>query len=663
MDRTSLCKFLQISDDLHRRIVMLESACETGFLGPKYESASGAKHDKKDATRESKPVSGSPSKPFEVDYGDSEHVLDEKGTIDVVSYNILSLELGMDDNYRNIDGSVNTIDVGERRTAINDKIIPWLAQGKVLCLQEVTYKFIGQEENSYLHDKLRLYNYAIYSHFYSYVTPKTPGQKGFCTLGLAVLVPRRLYAVKNSGILRPWENPEVPKDIASSVDAARLDMSIIEIAFGYCSVIFKRGSTIGVQDAVILLQEGIKKLKKELSTLNTSLPVSIVSHEAVRANKLIESVDMLNNIVKSAAGYDISRLKSLLQELIIHTCNIQVQPSSSDDFNIMKALSDKKAELSKLCIKQLAPFKSSTHRYSDRVAIILQIEDKKKNNLLLTTVHLPCQYRYPAVMTSIAFKTKESILQWMKRNTTGYEYPMLLCGDFNSDPNDEAQGAYHSFTGDLSYHSQHVQRGFIHESDFYRIVNDEKWTDCLKNINEYGCTNFGFTGSRFNECKTELKASMDSIRTNLSVLVDRIIELRGTADSTTLSEMCDRYIEAMKGGNDEKMDYDTERELRIDLKKSINEALRERNRIFKPNPHLIDHFFMRDRLGRVEITHRECPQVYDVIGKTKGRPLPDLSLKEPSDHLYISLSLRFKVPDLLRRTRSTPNFMADEYED
>jgi hypothetical protein len=332
----------------------------------------------------------------------------------------------------------------------------------------------------------------------------------------------------------------------------------------------------------------------------------------------------------------------------------------------MKALSDKKAELKKLCFTLLAPFKNSTPGYSDRVAIIIQIEDKNYNNLLLTTVHLPCMYRYPEIMTSIAFKTKQSILQWMQHNTIGHEYPMLLCGDFNSDPNEEAKSAYHSFTGELDYHSQHVQRKFIHAIDFSRIVNDERWTDCLKHINKHGCTNFGFTRSSFNECKTELKTSMDSIRPNLSILVDMIIELSERLDSTSFSRMCNTYIESiedMKGADDVRMDASTKRALRIDLKESIYAALRERNKIFKPKALLLDHFFMRDRLERVAITNAECPTIFDVISKTKGKPLPDLSLEEPSDHLCISLSLRFKGPNLLRRTRSVPRFMANEYED
>jgi endonuclease/exonuclease/phosphatase family metal-dependent hydrolase len=61
-----------------------------------------------------------------------------------------------------------------------------------------------------------------------------------------------------------------------------------------------------------------------------------------------------------------------------------------------------------------------------------------------------------------------------------------------------------------------------------------------------------------------------------------------------------------------------------------------------PRPLHLDHFFVRDKLNRLEQIGRVCPTWKEVRDRTGDDPLPNTSIGEPSDHLPIELGLHFK---------------------
>lgn len=671
MDRTLLCSFLQGADDIHNRLTRLENMYGPNFLGPKYEDDKGktSKDTNKGgsvAKKKSDSAWETPTKPFVQDYSGApaNRVSKRKETIDVVSYNILSLNSTQGDFYRNLDGSVKVIDTEVRKRSINAKIVRWLEEERVICMQEVTHNFINAEENRELHEELKKHSYAVYSHFYNFMRSDVPGQTGYCTLGLAILVPTRLYAVKNSGLLRPWKNPVIPVNVDNLLKKIEARVQVICIHFKYCSVIFKKGYNVERDEAVDLLSEGIRELNNSLTSSIPDLRIINDSPDSVKLNIFQTSKSILQSLIRNlkdeAGVMSMDEFKAKLKEKLIEENELDVGDMST--FNIMKGLSAKKDELRRHDTAARAPFKSNVSKFSDRSVIILHIEDMDRNNLLLATVHLPCEYREPKTMTSLALKTKESILNWIRLNTAGSEYPMLLCGDFNSSPHNEAGCAYNIFTGDLWYDSENVDKAYTHETDYFRLVRREQWNDCLKDRQKHGCTCYGFTKNGLNDCTSTFEEALNSIMPVFSVLAEDIINLRLPFKASQFNVMCDNYITA-NGCNVDEITPEMRDDLEIKLRSAITKAIREKKRIFKPKELLIDHFFLRDKLEQTAVRGKDCPQSYDVVARTKGKPLPNLSMPEPepSDHLPISLSLKFNDQDVLRRTRSMPRFMANEY--
>ena len=129
------------------------------------------------------------------------HGMLEKSPLwDFTSYNILSLELAQDDYYRKLDGTVNRMDTESRRNAINAKVEKWMEAGRIVCLQEVTNAFLSPEANPGLHAALRRFEYDVYHHAYCYQVSREKDTAGVFTLGLATLVPARLYRVAVSAL-------------------------------------------------------------------------------------------------------------------------------------------------------------------------------------------------------------------------------------------------------------------------------------------------------------------------------------------------------------------------------------------------------------------------------------------------------------------------------
>jgi hypothetical protein len=161
-----------------------------------------------------------PEEPMLVSCGHTEPQ-DAKSEIDIVSYNILSLELTKEDYYRNLDGTVKLDDQEKRIWLLNKRVEKWMVEGKIILLQEATYSFVmkhdfkrGRTLNVHLHDLMQQHGYECYYHFYNYVpkrdleSGKIISGNGTCTLGLATLVPTRQMKVVQSKLLRPWVNSE-----------------------------------------------------------------------------------------------------------------------------------------------------------------------------------------------------------------------------------------------------------------------------------------------------------------------------------------------------------------------------------------------------------------------------------------------------------------------
>lgn len=517
-----------------------------------------------------------PTEAFEKNYGTS-GLLDSKEQLEIISYNILSLELGGDDYYRNLDGSVQRIDLETRKQALNTKIQKWIEAGKVICLQEVTYSFINETANPVLHTVLNANQYAIYSHFYSYMPNKQNRTlKGTCRLGLATLIPRKHYDIKNNGLLRPWENPEIPLN----------------------TLRFKEEQ-----------ESYMKELANDLDFIS-------------KQKKMLDTPEK-DEFVKA-----------------IHN-KWHLDPTVTTTPLICAGLAGKRKTIQNALNKVMAEFKNSTPGFGDRSVIILKLQDANDNEILIANVHFPCQYRYPKIMASIAIKTKLYILDWMTK-TSNQLVPLLLCGDFNSSPEEEAGSAYHCLTGSTEYISSTINTSLVSAHDFHKAVTNEKWIDCLRDVNNDGCTNYGFTKSNYEECKKEFHVVLDSILPLFSMYADALFNSNDIEQIKTLNE---DYFQAMGilSTDTEKIEEMTER---IDA--AIQTAIKHKLKFIKPKSLLLDHMFLRDLESTLNIVSAFCPQTWFTEGIARGKPLPNMDSNQPSDHLAINLTLAFKYQHTYR---------------
>ena len=192
----------------------------------------------------------------------------------------------------------------------------------------------------------------------------------------------------------------------------------------------------------------------------------------------------------------------LLQQALSHLT--EVEPKA----NVMlPALNKLAAQLSSQIDQILAQYKKKVPPYADRSILVVTLENSTRRRLVLAKMHLPCQYKNPKTMTSIAINTKQTLLQWLEENRL-LRLPVLLCGDFNAGP---LNSAYQAFTGTLEHSSEHEDASYISASDIETYVSNEPWTDLL----EGRCTLYGFTRNTYNDAVKELKALMDSLAPHL----------------------------------------------------------------------------------------------------------------------------------------------------
>ena len=468
---------------------------------------------------------------------ESKPAIIDKAELDIVSYNILSLELTKGDYYRNLDGTVKIDDHDKRVWMLNKRLEKWMVEGKVILLQEVTYSFImkydskrGHNLNKHLHDLMSRHGYECYYNFYNYVPARemsgkiVPGN-GTCTLGLATLVPTRQLRVVQSKLLRPWVHSEYMAEDLKTLDAITVEIERLE--------------------------------QEELShALLTKL-------ETLQAEK--ETVHY--------------------------------------------------------------KYRYNMPTYADRTVIMLALESRAnpRQRVVIGNIHMPCQYRDPRIMVRIAVKTKKSILDWMEGASLD-QCPMVLGGDFNSDPN-EGSGAYRCFNGALELGDTLIEEHkYVSENEFKACVTDEKWTDLVADHAQGVCTNYGFTKRNYEESLRKFKDFMEGLAYSASVLAEPILQLHS--------------IEAILRSADNSTLAITDRNK---LSEIVHRARKERGQFFKPRVLVLDHFFLRDRGCLLEKVVSRRTFIYEIIGRTKGHPIPDLhSVKEPSDHLPIFLTLRWK---------------------
>ena len=207
-------------------------------------------------------------------------------------------------------------------------------------------------------------------------------------------------------------------------------------------------------------------------------------------------------------------------------------------------------------------YKEKKIHFNDRTVLVLHLKDQSGKNLVIANVHLPCRHREIVKMTSLAFKAKQYVINWMQDKNL-LEYPLILCGDLNSDPNVNNGTAYHCIAGNIPYLSDQVNTDTIDQEEFSTYVTNEQWVDCLSIAYTDGFTNYGLTKDSF-------------------------------------------------------------------------------ERDGAPTARHLDHIFLRDKSKTLNITTCECPLKEEIATITGGEPIPNLKYEQPSDHLPISVSFKFK---------------------
>jgi mRNA deadenylase 3'-5' endonuclease subunit Ccr4 len=558
--------------------------------------------------------------------------LEMRDEFELVSYNILSLESGEDDYYRNLDGTPKKLDKSTRRDCITNKIEKWMEEKKIICLQEVTATFLNPEFNPGL-ELLRIsHKYSFYSHLYSYMPNKVDKKKpGNCTLGLAVMIPCEYYSVERKVVLRPWESAE---------------MSMLD--------------KVAILDSNRKLEQS-KQLLCDLGKDQNNNKLKVNAIELMGIEKVCERIDSVKmlNVLESIQDADGQRiyqlcLKSPTNADLIQEAFVYLQTKNNLNFlnaSILLAYLNKLNEMLRQNITHITDkYKKSTPRYADRSVIILHIKNYADQELLVANIHAPCQFKYPKLMTSIALNAKKSIIGWMKDEKI-IQCPMILCGDFNAG---KTNSAYQCFTGSLEYaNASLVNHESINESEFAEFVRDEKWKDVLEGIN--GCTNYGFTASSFNECCNAFKLFMDTFRQGLCRFMDVVAMSNNTEDleSSDHHPLYSQYLAEF--GIDDDPEYN---QLISDLKTMFM----SRSSFFQPKQLFLDHFFVREGSGKVQISDEVCTPSWSIEYRTNGTPIPRLDINEPSDHLPISLKvtlLQTLPPDergLSEPVRSRPEF-------
>ena len=223
----------------------------------------------------------------------------------------------------------------------------------------------------------------------------------------------------------------------------------------------------------------------------------------------------------------------------------------------------------------------------------------------------------------------EGLLDWVGENGVAH-LPLLLCGDFNSGPLGDSSTAYSCLTGALEYSSSWVDKS-IPVAEFDKCVTRENWRNALAGPSNDGCTVFGFTKPRFEANRAEFQRFMDDQFDADSEEIARYIAIALKCQTV---DACVRLAEDARAAG-------PSRSPSVDLPQLFEVALRAKPDFFKPLSLWLDHFFTRFPPGRVRVVARPIPKASHVAHRFSSQPIPSLSLREPSDHLPIHLSIGF----------------------
>ncbi len=401
---------------------------------------------------------------------------------------------------------------------------------------------------------------------------KYNGEKKKNMLGLAILVPNSFYTIMAYDLLRPWANQE-----KKVVDGDRI-------------------------------KENQGKIMK-----------------------LTESMKELSPLIKTPDQDRIRRVS----ERLISTYAITDESIKTNPGKLCAALKQMHSNLSRENEEIIAPYRKSPPNIGDRTIIILHLIDNQRRNLVVANVHVPCQYENPVAMTTLALRTKEHIINWMKAKTLD-SFPLVLCGDLNSDPDDAAGKAYHCFAGNISYDPTNVNTEYISKYDFKKYVEDEKWYSCLRRSHISGLTNYGFTENSMKRCIQDIRAAMEDCGLNSSMFIKFILN----DDVPDFDEIFEDYLQNSQFI--EREIEDSKEELKEKIKSNIAYIKSQKSNYIKPKPLHLDHIFIRDEHSILLIESYDYPSKLDTIERLEGNPIPNLDKGEPSDHLPISVSLKFK---------------------
>lgn len=475
------------------------------------------------------------------------------------SYNILSMELSKTDHYRNLDGTAKTLDPTERMRLINEAVNGWMKRGDVICLQEATALYLGIDTNPELHKLLTAHAYDMYFHEYGFQVTKglTKQQqkeiKPIFTLGLAILVPLDRYIVSAATTLKPWGAGIVPPE----------------------------------------QQNAFKKLEREYGKTKNILAELEKNRPTPSDPLFVNGRNALRTLPKRDLDLDLDTLIQLLGEQ---------EAAMQRVYTTEAALVEKaKAKL--------------VEKYEDRSILALALEDSKGSTMLVANLHLPCVYEDKTAMASLAFCAKRAILDWMAQTRlTGF--PLLVCGDFNSSPEDTACSC---FNGTLDSASKWIDPRISHKA-FEQYISNERWDYTPTPLD--GCTAYCFSNVAFQAAKAQFEAEMDERYPNFAPYVDGVLRLRQPNE-------CEAY-------------YRDQGKTPPDLE-VFKEAFELKKKFFVPKKLWLDHFFLRASPGQIGVVQMTIQTEEEVARRLKGRPIPDLApaTAEPSDHLPIHISIEF----------------------
>ena len=392
-------------------------------------------------------------------------------------------------------------------------------------------------------------------------------------LGLATLVPNSLFTVQANDLLLPWENHE---------------MKVAE-----------------------------KKIIKE---------------NQVNINRMTHDMNELSRLNRERDAQP--KTQQLFDSLVSKYQVADAQPAIANSGTMCAYL---RKEISAFVNKNktiLDPYKQMRPpSIRDRTVIILHLKDSSNRDLVIANVHLPCNYENPIEMSTLAFRAKEHIIKWLKDKTLDSS-PLVLCGDFNSDPSSVTGKAYHCFDGTLSYDQTNVNTECISEDDFREYVVNEKWCDCFAGTATRCVTNYGFTKRSMERCIGEEMEK--KVLKNLSMFTNFILSDK-EAEESEFDTIFEHYL-----AKTPLVGAYTKDTLKESIKNEIKQMRLQKSIYMKPKPLNLDHIFIRDKSGNLIIGDYVCPPEEDTIKRLDGIPIPNLAKFEPSDHLFISVSLRFK---------------------